>query len=144
MATISTGQFPVSALDIKINTGSDTKASIADLESASITLETNVETWYSITDDGWQNALATAKAMSMDFSGKRTLGDAGNDFIAGLAFKNGQDVEVDFEITFPNGDKLEFTGVVAVNDFLGGDATNVAPLSFTATCKGKPTYTPVG
>lgn len=141
MATISTGQFPVSALGIKVNTGTDTFVTIADLESAGITLETNVETWYSITDDGWQNAMATAKAMTMDFSGKRTIGDAGNDFIAGLAFKNGQDVEVPFEIDFPNGDKLTFTGVVAVNDFLGGDATNVAPLSFTATCKGKPTYT---
>ena len=141
MATISTGQFPVSALDIKVNTGTDTFVTIADLESAGITLDTNVETWYSITDDGWQNAMATAKAMTMDFSGKRTIGDTGNDYIAGLAFKNGQEVETDFEISFPNGDKLTFTGVVAVTDFLGGDATNVAPLSFTVTCKGKPTYT---
>ena len=141
MATISTGQFPVSALDIKVKAGADNLVTIADLESAGITLDTNVETWYSITDDGWQNAMATAKAMTMDFSGKRTIGDTGNDYIAGLAFKNGQEVETDFEISFPNGDKLTFTGVVAVTDFLGGDATNVAPLSFTVTCKGKPTYT---
>lgn len=141
MATISTGQFPVSALDIKVKAGAENLVTIADLESAGITLDTNVETWYSITDDGWQNAMATAKAMTMDFGGKRTLGDAGNDYIAGLAFKNGQDVETDFEISFPNGDKLTFTGVVAVTDFLGGDATGVAPLSFTVTCKGKPTYT---
>ena len=141
MPTISTGQFPVSALDIKVKTADETFSTIADLESAGITLETNVETWYSITDDGWQNAMATAKAMTMEFSGKRTLGDAGNDYIAGLAFLNGQDVEADFEITFPNGDVLTFTGVVAVNDFLGGDASNVAPLSFSVTCKGKPTYT---
>lgn len=141
MATITSGQFPVSALDIKVSTGTDTFVTIADLESAGITLETNVETWYSITDDGWQNAMATAKALTMDFSGKRTVGDTGNDYIAGLAFKNGQDVEADFEITFPNGDTLKLTGVVAVNDFLGGDATNVAPLSFTVTCKGKPQYT---
>lgn len=141
MATISTGQFPVSALDIKVKAGAENLVTIADLESAGITLDTNVETWYSITDDGWQNAMATAKAMTMDFSGKRTIGDAGNDYIAGLAFKNGQEVETDFEISFPNGDKLTFTGVVAVTDFLGGDATNVAPLSFTVTCKGKPIYT---
>ena len=139
--SITTGQFPVSSLKISVETAEGTFASIADLESAGITLETNVETWYSITDDGWQNAMATAKALSLEFSGKRTLGDAGNDFIAGLAFKNGFDVEKNFEIEFPNGDKLAFTGVVAVNDFLGGDATAVAPLSFTVTCKGKPEYT---
>ena len=139
--SITTGQFPVSSLKISVETAEGTFASIADLESAGITLETNVETWYSITDDGWQNAMATAKALSLEFSGKRTLGDAGNDFIAGLAFKNGFDVEKNFKIEFPNGDMLEFTGVVAVNDFLGGDATAVAPLSFTVTCKGKPEYT---
>lgn len=143
MANITTGQFPVSSLIIKVETADQTFAPIADLETAGITLETNVETWYSIADNGWQNAMATAKAMTLDFSGKRTLGDAGNDFIAGLAFKNGQDVEKKFEIEFPNGDKLAFTGVVAVNDFLGGDATAVAPLSFEVTCKGKPTYTEV-
>lgn len=138
---ITTGQFPVSSLVIKVETADQTFSPIADLESAGITIETNVETWYSIADNGWQNAMATAKAMTLDFSGKRTVGDAGNDFIAGLAFKNGQDVEKNFEIEFPNGDKLAFTGVVAINDFLGGDATAVAPLSFTVTCKGKPDYT---
>ena len=144
MATITVGQYSVSNCKVKIKTAtepSETYSEIADLEEMSLSIENNVETWYSINDEGWQNALLTAKALSGSFSGKRTLGDAGNDYIEGLRYKIGKDAEADWEIEFPDGSKLDFTAVTALTDILGA-ATDVAPLSGDLTGKGKPTFTP--
>ncbi len=144
MATITVGQYSVSNCKVKIKTAtepSETYSEIADLEEMSLSIENNVETWYSINDEGWQNALLTAKALSGSFSGKRTLGDAGNDYVEGLRYKIGKDAEADWEIEFPDGSKLDFTAVTALTDILGA-ATDVAPLSGDLTGKGKPTFTP--
>lgn len=144
MATITVGQYSVSNCKVKIKTAtepSETYSEIADLEEMSLSIENNVETWYSINDGGWQNALLTAKALSGSFSGKRTLGDTGNDYVEGLRYKIGKDAEADWEIEFPDGSKLDFTAVTALTDILGA-ATDVAPLSGDLTGKGKPTFTP--
>lgn len=144
MATITVGQYSVSNCKVKIKTAtepSETYSEIADLEEMSLSIENNVETWYSINDEGWQNALLTAKALSGSFSGKRTLGDTGNDYVDGLRYKIGKDAEADWEIEFPDGSKLDFTAVTALTDILGA-ATDVAPLSGDLTGKGKPTFTP--
>ena len=141
MATVTVGQYAISQCTVAVKTASNTYSSIADLEEVNLTIENNVETWYSIAEEGWQNALLTAKALTGSFSGKRTLGDTGNDFIDGLRFEIGKDAEADFKITFPNDATLEFTAVVALTDVLGA-ATNVAPLSGDLTGKGKPTFTP--
>ena len=144
MATITVGQYSVSNCKVKIKTATDpteTYSEIADLEEMSLTIENNTETWYSINDEGWQNALLTGKALTGSFSGKRTLGDAGNDYVDGLRYKIGKDAEADWEIEFPDGSKLDFTAVTALTDILGA-ATDVAPLSGDLTGKGKPTFTP--
>lgn len=144
MATITVGQYSVSNCKVKIKTAtepSETYSEIADLEEMSLSIENNVETWYSINDEGWQNALLTAKALSGSFSGKRTLGDTGNDYVDGLRYKIGKDAEADWEIEFPDGSKLDFTAVTALTDILGS-ATDVAPLSGDLTGKGKPTFIP--
>lgn len=144
MATISVGQYSVSNCKVKIKTAtspSETYSEIADLEEMSLSIENNTETWYSINDGGWQNALLTGKALSGSFSGKRTLGDTGNDYLEGLRYKIGKDAEADWEIEFPDGSKLDFTAVTALTDILGA-ATDVAPLSGDLTGKGKPTFTP--
>lgn len=145
MATISTGVFPVSALKIEIGiskAASDwTYAEIADMESANITVDTGVEEWNSITEGGWRKALATAKSLSMSMSGKRCLGDEGNDYVANMWNKNGQDCNSSCKITVPNGDTLVFDCVVQVTSFLGSDATAVAPLEFELLSNGEPVYT---
>lgn len=144
MATVTVGQYAVSQCTVSVKTsGSATPAvysPIADLEEVNLTIDNNIETWYSINDEGWQNALLTAKALSGSFSGKRTLGDTGNDFIDGLRYAIGKAAEADFKITFPNDATLEFTAVVGLSDIMGA-ATNVAPLSGDLTGKGKPTFT---
>ena len=142
--TVTVGQFAVSQCAVKVKTAAtptETFSTIADLEEVTLTIEANTETWYSIAEGGWQNALLTGKALTGSFSGKRCLGDAGNDFIEGLRYAIGKDAEADFEIDFPDGSKLEFTAVVALTDVLGA-ATDVAPLSGDLTGKGKPTFTP--
>ncbi len=143
MATVTVGQYAISqcTVGVKTSTSQSTYSTIADLEEFNISIENNIETWYSIADGGWQNALLTAKALSGSFSGKRTLGDTGNDYIDGLRYKIGKEAEADFQVGFPNGDKLEFTAVVGLTDLMGG-ATGVAPLSGDITGKGKPTFTP--
>lgn len=143
--TVTIGQYAISECEVLIKTDGSgetaTYSPIADLEEFNISIENNIETWYSIASNGWQNALLTAKALSGSFTGKRTLGDAGNDYLDGLRLCIGKAAEADFRINFPNGDKLEFTSVVGLTDWLGG-ATGVAPLSGDVTGKGKPNYTP--
>ena len=138
-----TGVFPVHGLDIQIATdGSSTFAPIKDMETASLAIETGVETWNSITEGGWQRALATAKSFKMSMNGKRNIGDPGTDYVAGLALKTGRDCDSKIKITFPDGAVFSGDVVVAVTDFVGGDAVNVAPLAFELTSNGKPEYTP--
>lgn len=141
MANFS-GVFPVYDLDIEICTSGSIFAPIADMENAKLSIETGVETWNSITEDGWQRALATAKSYTLSMSGKRNVGDPGNDYIAGLALKNGRDCDSKIKVTFPDG--ATFTGdvVVSVSDYAGDDATAVNPLAFDLISNGKPTYTP--
>lgn len=148
MANNFTGVFPVNEVDFKIDTASETfratspsYMTIADMESASISVDTGVETWNPLESKGWQRALATAKSITISMSGKRNIGDKGNDYVAGKLFKNGQGCNTTYQITFPNGDKLEVPCVIQVKSIGGADSTNVAPLEFDLISDGKPTYT---
>lgn len=146
MAKITIGQYSVSECKVKVKTSdasvqTPVYSEIADIEELSLSIENTTNTWYSINDGGWQNALLTAKALSGSFSGKRTLGDIGNDYLDGLRYKLGKEAEADWEIEFPDGSELKFTAVTALTDILG-NATDVAPLSGDLTGKGKPTFTP--
>lgn len=144
MTKITVGQYSVSNCKVKVKTATnptETYSEIADLEEMNLSIENNTETWYSINDGGWQNALLTAKALTGSFSGKRTLGDTGNDYLDGLRYKIGKEAEADWQIEFPDESKLDFTAVTALTDILGS-ATDVAPLSGDLTGKGKPTFTP--
>lgn len=140
MATVTVGQFAVSECEFKVKKG-EAFVTIADIEEVSLSVENNIETWYSMADGGWQNALLTAKALSGSFNGKRTLGDTGNDYLDSLRYNIGKAAEADFQVGFPNGATLEFTAIVGLTDVLGA-ATDVVPLSGDLTGKGKPTFTP--
>jgi hypothetical protein len=75
--------------------------------------------------------------------GKRTIGDAGNDEIAELAFKNGTAVQLPFKWTFPNGASVLFkNAVISVTANGAAASTSVAPLEFEVMSNGKPEYTP--
>ena len=145
MGTVSSGVYPVYENQFKINTagrvtGTDNMASIADMESFSVSFDDNVEEWTPMTTEGWVRRLKTGKGITISLNGKRHIGDTGNDYVAGLAWKSGQNCNSQLEWNFPNGDKVLMDCVINVTAG-GGDSTNVEPLEFECMSDGKPTFT---
>lgn len=145
MPTAVTGVYPVYENQFQVNVSDTSTASwkdIADMESFSVSIDNNVEEWTPFTTEGWTRRLMTGKSITITVTGKRNVGDDGNDFIAGLYMKNGREAECDFKWTFPDGSTLEFGGaVVNITNIGAGDSTAVAPLEFEIMSNGKPTYT---
>lgn len=114
---------------------------VKDAESLSISIDGNVEEWNPMDAEGWKRRLMTAKSLSISMGGKRNYGDPGNDYVAGLAFKIGNDCNSVFSINFPDGSKLVMDCIINVTS-LGGDSTAVDALEWEVLSDGKPTYTP--
>lgn len=140
---MKTGVYPCYENQFQVNTAAaeaeENLASIADCESFSVAFDNGVEEWTPFDTEGWRRALMTGKGVTITVTGKRNVGDAGNDAIAGLAFKNGRDVEKIFQWTFPDGTVVKFANaVINVKNVGAGDATGVAPLEFDVMSNGKP------
>lgn len=142
---VSTGVFPCYENQFQINTSSSGTASyatIADCETFEVSFDNGVEEWTPFESEGWVRRLMTAKNVTITVSGKRNIGDAGNNFISGLTFANGRDAEADFKWTFKDGTVVTFEdAVISVTNNSGGDSTAVAPLEFAVMSNGKPTVT---
>lgn len=142
MATTS-GVYPCYENQFKISTGTSTMSTIADCESFSVSFDNNVEEWTPFDTLGWTRRLMTGKGVTISVTAKRNVGDAGNDAVAALAWKNGRDCEKDLEWTFPDGTVVKFTGaVISVTNIGAGDSTAVAPLEFEVMSNGAVTVTP--
>lgn len=113
-----------------------------DLENFAPAIDGTVEEWYPMDAGGWAKSSMTGKKLSFSFKGKRSVGDPGNDYIAGLAWKFGQDVMTKFEWEMVSGAKLACDVVVNVTTPGGGDTTNIDGLEFEVACYGKPVFTP--
>lgn len=140
-----TGVYPCYENQFAIATAAagDATAPIADCESFSVSFDNGVEEWTPFETEGWVKRLMTAKALTISVTGKRNVGDAGNDAVAELTFKNGRDAERDFKWTFPDGTVVTLEdAVINVTNAGGGDSTNVAPLEFDVMSNGKPKVTP--
>jgi hypothetical protein len=140
------GVFPVHNNVFKI--GIAGRASVAndmktvkDLETFSPAIDANTEEWTPMDTAGWIRRAVTGKGLSFSFTGKRNYGDAGNDYIAGLLLKTGQDVETKFEWTLPNGDVFSMNCIVNLTTPAGGDSTNIDTLEFEVMSDGLPSYT---
>ena len=142
----TSGVYPCYENQFQIDTaasGAATFKTIADCETFSVSFDNGVEEWTPFESEGWVRRLMTAKGVTISVTGKRNVGDDGNDFVAGLAWKNGRDVEADFKWTFPDGTVVTFTdAVINVTNLGAADSTNVAPLEFEVQSNGKPTVTP--
>lgn len=114
-------------------------ATVKDAESLSISVDGGIESWNPMDAGGWARNLVTAKSLTISMGGKRNYGDEGNDYVAGIAFKMGQECNSAMKITFPNGDALYIPCVINVSE-MGGDSTAVDALSWEATSDGKPEY----
>jgi len=144
--TATAGVYPVFDLKFKIGTkgASSTETDmkeIKDMETFSPSVDGNVEEWTPMDTEGWVRRLMTGKGFAISLSGKRHVGDPGNDYVAGMAWKSGLDCSSKAEIEFPDGDKLAFDCIVNVSTPFGGDSTNVSGLELELQSNGKPTYT---
>ena len=140
----NTGVFPCYKNQFKIGTKASETATlpIADMEEYSVSFDNTVEEWTPYNSEGWKKTLMTGKAVAISVKGKRNIGDAGNDEIAGLAFENGREVERPFAWVFPDGTEVLFANAVISVTALGtGGATNVGGLEFEIKSNGKPTVT---
>lgn len=115
---------------------------IADMESFSVSIDGNVEEWKPFDTEGWTRRLVTGKSITISVSGKRNIGDAGNDYVEGLAAKTGQDCSTTIVWNFPSGASLSMPCIINVTEWGAAESTNVAPLAFDAMSDGKPTFTP--
>lgn len=141
----TTGVYPCYENQFQIGTGTNgqTLVNIADCETFGVSFDNGVEEWHPFEQEGWIRRLLTAKGVTISVTAKRNVGDAGNDFVAGLAWKNGRDAEAPFQWTFPDGTKVVFAdAVINVTNVGSGESTNVAPLEFDVLSNGKPTVTP--
>lgn len=143
-----TGVYPCYENQFSIDiTGGDgsTEANnktIADMESFSVAIDGNVEEWSPYDMEGWMRRMVTGKSIGITVSGKRNIGDDGNDYVAGIALKTGSDCETTVTWNFPSGAKLVIPCVINVTEWGAGDSRSVAPLAFEIQSNGKPTFTP--
>ncbi len=131
------------AIDITGGDGSNEEnvVPVADMESYSVSIDGNVEEWNPYDAEGWVNRLVTGKSITISASGKRNVGDAGNDYIESIALKTGTDCNTTFVWNFPSGAKLTLPCVISVTEWGAGESRAVAPLAFDAMSRGKPTFT---
>ncbi len=132
--------FGVSITGRPENGQTATSTIVKEAESLSITVDNGIEEWNPMDMKGWVRRLMTAKSISVSMGGKRNYGDPGNDYVASLAYKNGQECNSVFFIVFPNGDKLQFDCVINVTT-MAGDSTSIDALEWEALSDGKPVYT---
>lgn len=148
MSTPITGVYPCYENQFSIDkTGGDGQTegnlvTIADMESFSVSIDGNVEEWSSFNDEGWMSRLVTGKSLTISVSGKRNVGDPGNDYVDSIALKIGRECNSTFVWNFPSGAKLVMPCVINVTEWSSGESRNTAPLAFDAMSRGKPTFTP--
>lgn len=139
---MKTGVVPCYEGLIKVGATKETATTIKDVESLSFSFDNGVEEWYAYDGEGWVSRLPTAKSVTISASGKRCIGDTGNDYVADKAFKNGQDAMGYFGITFPDGTEVSWDkAVYNVTALNAADSTNAAPLEFEVMSNGVPTIT---
>lgn len=140
----NTGVYPCYENQFQVGTANSETAdqNIANCEEFSVSFDNGVEEWKAFEQEGWTSRLLTAKSLTISVKGKRTVGDTGNDLIAGLAFANGRAAELPFKWTFPDGTTVLFkNAIISVTACGSGASTNAAPLEFDVMSNGKPVVT---
>lgn len=147
MSKITSGVFPVHTNKFLIGTkGAASEEAdilpIAEMSTFSLSIDGTVEEWTPFETEGWIKRLLTGKSLTVSLSGKRCIGDAGNDYVSDSMMGMGQECSTVFQWVLPNGATLKFECVLNVKNNGGGDSTNVGPLEFDVMSSGKPVFTP--
>ena len=143
---IDSGVYPVFENEFKVNVGGKNGSAnefkiIADIETFSVSIDSNIEEWTPMDTEGWIRRLMTGKGFTITLSGKRNIGDPGNDYVDSLKFLTGQDTETQMQWVMPSGTTVTFNCIINQTT-AGGDSTAVDALDFEAMSNGKPTVTP--
>jgi len=137
--------YPVHANEFQFNIlGRADSASFVvckDLTQFQPEIENESQEWRPFDLDGWRRATKTGNGLRFTFTGKRNYGDEGNDYIAGLALLDGEDVQTQLRWNMPNGDVMTIDCIVLVTSFGGGESTDVDPLEFECISDGVPVVT---
>ena len=80
-------------IDTAASGGTASLKNIADCVTFSVSFDNGVEEWNPFDTEGWTRRLMTSKSITISVTAKRNVGDAGNDFVAGLAWKNGRNAD---------------------------------------------------
>lgn len=132
------GVYPCYENQFQVGKDKENLNNIADMENFSVAIDNEIQEWKPYDHEGWTKRLMTGKSVTITVSGKRNVGDTGNDFVAGLAFKNGVDSNGVIQWTFPYGLKFIMPCVFSVSNIGAGETVNVGPLEFEAQSDGKP------
>jgi len=141
----ATGVYPVFDIGFKVNTAGRTGldaslAIVADMETFEPSIDGKVIEWNPMDTQGWIRRLMTGKGFSIKLSGKRNVGDPGNDYVAGLGWMTGTACSTKAAIVFPDGDTLKFDCIVNVSKNFGGASTDASALDFELLSDGAPVY----
>ena len=145
MSVIAKGVFPVHAGSFEVDTSKNAEvpvwSKVAELEEVNVEIGNTTETWNSFAEGGWESALVTGKSTKITVKGKRCIGDAGNDLIAGKLLLTGQDAYIKVRLVHPDGSTLiwEKMACGVKNNGSGGKATDVGALEAELVGHGKPT-----
>ena len=143
-----TGVYPVFENKFKVGIKGRASSSasdmvpIAEMESFQVSIDGNVVEWSPMEAAGWVRRMVTGKALTLTLSGKRCIGDKGNDYLANSAWATGTDCDSKFEWELPSGAKLAFDCVLSVKNPGGGESRDGAPLEVEILSDGKPNFTP--
>lgn len=136
---VTGGVYPCYKNQFQVGPTIEGLKNILDMENFSVALDNEIQEWKPYDAEGWTRRLMTSKSITITVTGKRNVGDEGNDYIAGLAFLNGSDVSGVIQWTFPDGKAVIIPCVFNITALGAGETANVAPLEFEAQSNGKPT-----
>ena len=115
---------------------------IKGLENFAPSIDSNIEEYSPMEEEGWVKRMLTGKGLSFSFTGKRYYGDPGNDYVATTLLATGKAAESKFEWEFPSGAKLTMNCLISLTTPAGGETVNIDNLEFEVLSDGKPTFTP--
>lgn len=138
--------YPVNNIDFTIGTkGVESEEAdfkiIKEMITFSIAPDNNIQEWNPMEAKGWMRRLMTGKSITITLEGKRNYGDAGNDYIAGIIGKNGNDASTIMKVVYPDKSGVTMQGVINPTA-RGGASTDVEELSFEFMSDGEPTFIP--
>lgn len=129
MATKNTGVLPCFKNTFLVGATKETATPISDIETFGVEFTYKEIAWNPHDTNGVTRRIVVLTDVKVTMSGKRNIGDTGNDYVANMAGKTGRDCEGFIGVTMPDGKVIDLTNAVYQTKNIGtGAATDGAPL----------------